>query len=82
MSNAATAAAYVDAPDHEIQRPLRAVDGVARVRVVVDGSAILAYVEDVALSTRGYDLRGGVWGLLAAGGAARFSELTLGRVGV
>jgi beta-fructofuranosidase len=72
--------AYVDAPDHEIERPLRPVDGQAHVRVIADGSAIVCYVNDVALSTRGYDLTGGSFGLVVAGGAARFSGLRLGRL--
>jgi beta-fructofuranosidase len=72
--------AYVDAPDHEIERPLRSDDGLAHVRVVVDGSAIVAYVNDVALSTRGYDLAGRVWGVVAAGGRARFSRPLMGRL--
>ena len=61
----------MDARDHEIERPLRSVDGRARVQVIADGSAIVIYVNDVALSTRGYDRQDGVWGLLAIGGAAR-----------
>jgi beta-fructofuranosidase len=72
--------AYVDAPDHEIERPLRSVDGRARVRVIVDGSAILCYVNDVALSTRGYDLTGGVCGLVAAGAPASFDRPRVGRL--
>ena len=76
----ATDRAYVEAPDHEIERPLRPVDGWARVRIIADGSAIVAYVNDVALSTRGYDLTDGVFGLVVAGGTARFSSLRLGRL--
>lgn len=72
--------AYVDAPDHEIERPLRSVDGQARIRIIVDGSAVICYVNDVALSTRGYDLSGGVWGLVAAGGPARFHDPRIGRL--
>ena len=72
--------AYVDTPDHEIERPLRPVDGRARIRVIADGSAIVAYVNDVALSTRGYDLNGGSWGVVVAGGSARFSEARMGRL--
>jgi beta-fructofuranosidase len=72
--------AYVDAPDHEIERPLRSGDGLARVRVITDGSAIISYVNDVALSTRGYDRTDGVWGLVAAGGAARFDRPRFGRL--
>jgi beta-fructofuranosidase len=71
--------AYVDAPDHEIERPLVAPDGTARVQVLVDGSAIVAYVNDVALSTRGYDLVGGEWGVLAVGGSATVTKARIGR---
>jgi beta-fructofuranosidase len=70
--------AYVDAPDHEIERPLDVSSGRAHVRVIADGSAIVAYVNDVALSTRGYDLTGGVWGLLAVGGRVRFGGMRIG----
>ncbi len=72
--------AYVEAPDHEIERPLRSDDGKARVRILADGDAIVAYVNDVALSTRGYDLTGGLWGLVVAGGATRFSDIGRGRL--
>jgi beta-fructofuranosidase len=70
--------AYVDAPDHEILRPLRSDDRRARVRIIVDGSAIVCYVNDVALSTRGYDLAGGHWGLVVAGAPARFDSPSIG----
>jgi hypothetical protein len=70
----------VDAPDHEIERPLKPVDGQARVRIIADGSAITAYVNDVALSTRGYDHPAGSWGLVVAGGSARFSNMRVGRL--
>lgn len=72
--------AYVDAPDHEIERPLDVSQGTARVRVVLDGSAIVAYVNDVALSTRGYDLVDGCWGLMAVRGKARFTRARIGRL--
>ena len=78
--DADTDRAYVDAPDHEIERPLRPVDGKVRVRVIADGSAVVAYVNDVALSTRGYDLSGGVWGLVVAGGSARITDARTGRI--
>jgi beta-fructofuranosidase len=70
--------AYVDAPDHEIERPLDASSGEARVRVLVDGDAIVAYVNDVGLSTRGYDLQDGVWGVLAVRGSAGFRDASMG----
>jgi beta-fructofuranosidase len=72
--------AYVDAPDHEIERPLRSDDGTARIRVIADGSAIIVYVNDVALSTRGYDLTQGLMGLVVAGGSARFLRPRMGRL--
>ena len=77
--DADTDRAYVDAPDHEIERPLRPIEGQARVRIIVDGSAIVAYVNDVALSTRGYDLTGGVWGLVSVGGSVRATNVRVGR---
>lgn len=64
---------YVSAPDYEIERPLRVIDGQVRVRVVVDGSAIVAYVGDVALTTRGYDLDGGEFGVYAANGSVKLA---------
>jgi beta-fructofuranosidase len=69
---------YVSAPDHEIERPLPRADGQIRCRVVVDGSAIVAYIGDVALTTRGYDLDGGEFGVYTANGTARFSSPSLG----
>lgn len=70
--------AYVDAPDHEVERPLDVSSGLARVRILLDGDAIVAYVNDVALSTRGYDLHDGVWGVLAVRGQARCLEPRMG----
>ena len=70
--------AYVDTPDHEIERPLDVSTGQADVRVIVDGDAIVAYVNDVALSTRGYDHPDGVWGVMAVGGRARITTPRMG----
>lgn len=70
--------AYVSAADHEIERPLHAHDGQARVRAVVDGSAIVTYVNDVALTTRGYDLTDGHLAIYAANGRARFTHCAAG----
>jgi beta-fructofuranosidase len=71
---------YVSAADHEIERPLRAAeDGTVRIRAIVDGNAIVMYVGDVALTTRGYDLVGGDFGIYAANGTARFSGFAVGR---
>ena len=69
---------YVSAPDHEIERPLIAADGQLRIRLVVDGSAIIAYLNDVALTTRGYDLDGGCFALYGANGGATFRDIRYG----
>lgn len=68
---------YVSAPDFEIERPI--VGGSElRVRVVVDGSAIVCYLNDVALTTRGYDLDAGVCAVYAANGTAAFTSIRYG----
>lgn len=72
--------AYVTERDFEIERPLHVVDGKAHVRVLLDGSAIVAYINDVALSTRGYGRRTGEWGVFAAAGLASFSNPRFGRL--
>lgn len=69
---------YVSVPDHEIERPLVGGSDTATVRIVVDGSAIVCYIDDVALTTRGYDLDGGVFALYAANGAATFTDIRYG----
>ncbi|GAA3747434.1 glycoside hydrolase family 32 protein [Streptomyces tremellae] len=69
---------YVSAPDHEIERPLPRTDGTVRVRITLEGSVVSVYVDDIALTTRGYDLTGGEFGLYAAQGTARFSSLAVG----
>lgn len=69
---------YVSAPDHELERPLIAPDGKLRIRMVVDGSAIVTYLNDVALTTRGYDLDGGQFALYAANGEAAFTDIRYG----
>ncbi|MDQ7907541.1 glycoside hydrolase family 32 protein [Phytohabitans sp. ZYX-F-186] len=59
---------YVSAADFEIERPLRIDEsGRVRIQVVLDGSSIVAYINDVALSTRGYGQPAGEWGIYAAG---------------
>ena len=68
---------YVSATDYEIERPLRTAGGSVRIQVLVKGSAITAYVGDVALTTRGYDLSGGEFGIYAANGQASFSSLAV-----
>jgi beta-fructofuranosidase len=77
--DADTDRSYVSAPDYEIERPLRTTDGTVRIQVFVTGSAISAYVADVALTTRGYDLAGGEFGIYAANGSASFSNLAVSR---
>jgi beta-fructofuranosidase len=70
---------YVSAVDHEIERPLRPEADSVRIRVMIDGSAIIAYVNDVALTTRGYDLNGGELGIYAANGQACFAKVAVSR---
>ena len=45
-----------------------------RLRALIDGSCLVLYVDDVALSCRIYDLQGGHWGLLVSQGQARFDQ--------
>ena len=47
-----------------------------RLRAIIDGSCLVLYVDDVALSCRIYDLRDGHWGLLVSQGEARFELLS------
>ena len=69
---------YVSAPDHQLERPLLPADGKLTVRIVVDGSAIVTYLNDVALTTRGYDLDGGEFALYGANGSATFRAARYG----
>lgn len=65
---------YVSDADFEIERPLR--DGVTHdVTVIVEGSCLSVYVDDVALTTRGYDLRGGSIGVYSAGGSIAIEDV-------
>ena len=67
-----------DAP-FMLERPLAlSADDPLRLRIVIDGSAIVAYVNDViALSARGYDHTSGQLGLFVAEGGARFTEVSV-----
>jgi beta-fructofuranosidase len=69
---------YVSSADYEIERPLVPDNGSVRCLIMVDGSAIVAYIGDVALTTRGYNLDGGEYGVYAANGAAHFSRAAIG----
>lgn len=72
---------YVSDADFEIERPLVVGDdGKAHIRVILDGSSIVAYVNDVALTTRGYGQPRGLWGIYAAGAhtPVRFSGIRYG----
>jgi beta-fructofuranosidase len=71
---------YVNAMDHEIERPLTVADGWVSCHVIVDGSAIMIYIGDVALTTRGYNLDGGELGVYAANGKAQFLHPIVGRL--
>jgi beta-fructofuranosidase len=59
-----------------IERPIRLAAGEpVHVRVLVEDSVIVAYVNDqIALSTRGYEHSGGSYGLFVSEGAATFTD--------
>jgi D-arabinan exo alpha-(1,3)/(1,5)-arabinofuranosidase (non-reducing end) len=46
----------------------------------VDGSALIAYVNDVAVSTRAYDRPTGEWGVVVAEGTAQVESASIGRL--
>lgn len=49
---------YVSEPDHEIERPLRPGNN-HDVTILIEGTCLSIYVDDVALTTRAYDLHDG-----------------------
>lgn len=62
----------------ELERPLRPSDGRYDLRVVVDGTICVAYVNDeVALSARIYDRRTGGIGLFVGEGTAEFTNVSI-----
>lgn len=65
---------YVSGPDFEIERPL-ALGAEHEVTIIVEGSCISVYVDDVALTTRGYDLRGGSIAAYASSGGIEVTRL-------
>ncbi|GAA1817531.1 glycoside hydrolase family 32 protein [Agromyces neolithicus] len=71
---------YVSDPDFEIERPL-APRAEHEVTIIVEGSCISVYVDDVALTTRGYDLQGGSIGAYVSSGAIDVSGLSVGKWG-
>lgn len=71
---------YVSAPDFEIERPLLPEGNKLHVRIVIDGSALICYLGDVALTTRGYDLKDGQFAVYAANGSASFSDIKCGEI--
>jgi beta-fructofuranosidase len=61
-----------------IERPLTLADNAVRLRVIVEGSVIVVYINDqVALSTRGYEHTSGNYGLFVSEGNATFSDIRL-----
>jgi beta-fructofuranosidase len=62
-----------------VERPVALPAGQpVRLQVIVDGSVIVAYVNDrVALSARGYDHMAGEWGTFVSEGRATFDDLGL-----
>jgi beta-fructofuranosidase len=62
----------------ELERPLRASEGRYDLRLVVDGTICVAYVNDeVAMSTRIYDRRSGGAGLFVGEGSAQFTNVSI-----
>lgn len=63
----------------ELERPLALIPGEkVRVRIIVDDTVVVLYVnDDVALSTRAYDLRARQFGLIVSDGEARFENTAL-----
>jgi beta-fructofuranosidase len=61
----------------ELERPISvAPDQPVKIKVIVDGTCCEIYVDDqIALSTRLYDLKAGQWGVFAYEGKARFEKL-------
>lgn len=62
-----------------LERPVTLEAGEpVHLRVLVEDTVFVAYVNDrVALTTRGYNLRGGDWGVFVGEGSAAFSGLEL-----
>jgi len=62
-----------------IERPVKIeAEAAIKLQVIVEGSVIVAYVDDqVALSTRGYEHTGGQYGLFVSEGTATFSDVEL-----
>lgn len=61
----------------EDERPLAFRPGRASVKLLVSGNITQVYVDDVALTTRSYSVRGGHVGLFVEGGGATFSACRL-----
>lgn len=63
----------------ELERPLKLTAGETyKVRIFVDDTVVILYVnDDVALSTRAYDLRARKFGLIVSDGCAAFSNTAL-----
>ncbi len=61
----------------ELERPINVpVDQPVKMKVIVDGTCCEVYVNDqIAMSTRLYDLKSGQWGVFATEGKARFEQL-------
>lgn len=63
----------------ELERPLKLTAGETyKIRIIVDDTVVILYVnDDVALSTRAYDLRARKFGLIVSDGSAAFSNTAL-----
>lgn len=70
---------YVSDPDFEIERPLDSARSSHDVVVIVEGSCISIYIDDVALTTRGYDLAEGQLGFYVAGPSLTVSAIEVSK---
>lgn len=68
---------YVSQPDFEIERPLR--EGLTHeVSVILEGTCLSVYVDDVALTTRAYDLRDGLIAAYVSNGSIGIHNASVG----
>lgn len=68
---------YVNDPDFEIERPLRP-GSTHEVTIILEGTCLSIYVDDVALTTRAYDLRSGHIAAYACSGNIRLRNTNIG----
>lgn len=62
---------------YEDCRPIRFREGEAKIQLVVSGTIMQAYVDDVALTTRCYDVEPGQIGVFVEYGAVQCTDMCL-----